>query len=257
MEDALTSAEELRIEKEASLWDGIYAISEQTQSNFETSNLFDMEEFFNHLIVKSKGMRILSIGGGIDFTAVHLANSGAHVCSIDISRVACEKTKLLATRYRPKGSLQVLHSSCERLEFSKEFDLVISKGALHHLNFAKGVARVKDALVDSGVLVALEPVCLSKIVGFFQKRFPFHPHTFVTPDEIKLSCDELAVLRDSFSKLEYYYFDLLSRPSIAYGLTSIKASTLIPRLKRADAYLLKRIPFLNAYCQHVAIRAEK
>jgi protein-L-isoaspartate O-methyltransferase len=257
IEQTLTPAEERRIRAESSFFDEVYAEAEPDALSFKTSNLCDINEFFNHLIGEVNGMRVLSIGGGIDYTAVHLASTGAHVCSTDVSRVACEKTRLLASHYRLKGALQVLQSSCEHLKFHQEFDMVISKGVLHHVNFAKGVARVKEALVDRGVLVALEPICLSKIIGFFQKNFPFHPQTLVTPDEIKLSHEELKLLRGSFSKLEYYYFDLLSRPSITYLLSRIKASALTPVLKIADAYLVERAHFLTHYCQHIVFRAEK
>jgi Methyltransferase domain len=257
MEDTLTSAEELRIRAESSFFDDIYSKTEADALNFNVSNLCDMDEFFNHLVDKAQGKRILSIGGGIDYTAVHLANTGADVWSTDVSKVACEKTRMLASLYRLKGSLQVLHSSCEHLRFHQEFDLVISKGVLHHVNFVKGVARVQDALVDKGVLIALEPICLSKVIGFFQEKFPYHPQTFVTPNEIKLTPKELSVLQRSFSKLEYQYFDLFSRPSITYLLSRIKASSLVPMLKKLDACLVQRVPLLTSYCQHMVIRAEK
>jgi SAM-dependent methyltransferase len=257
MEDTLTAAEELRIQAESSFFDGIYSKTEADPLNFSVSNLCDIDEFFNHVVDKAQGKRILSIGGGIDYTAVHLANTGADVWSSDVSRVACEKTEMLASRYRLKGSLQVLHSSCEHLRFHQEFDLVLSKGVLHHVNFAKGVARIHDALVERGVLVALEPICLSKVIGFLQEKFPYHPQTFLTPDEVKLSPKELSVLERTFSKLEYQYFDLFSRPLITYLLGRIKASSLVPTLKRLDACLVQRIPLLTSYCQHMVIRAEK
>jgi cyclopropane fatty-acyl-phospholipid synthase-like methyltransferase len=253
--DILTPAEERRIQSETRFWDEVYANREETLPSLRTSPLYDMDQFFNHLISQSQGKRILSIGGGIDFLAVHLATTGADVYSIDVSRVACERTKLLASRSGVKDALHVMHSSCEQLQFDKEFDLVISKGALHHINFEKGIGRIKEALVDGGVLIALEPICFSDIIGFFQEHFPFHPQEVVTPDEIKLSVREMNFLQHAFSKVEIHYFEFLSRPSITYVLGKFQASPAATRLKRLDTYLLKRIPFLRHYCQHGVIRA--
>src|SRR5436190_19538626 len=97
---SLTPAEEQRIKAESKFFDGIYSNALQTELTFRTADLTDMEEFFSHLVADSKGTRILSIGGGIDHTAVYLANAGAHVCSTDVSEIACERTRSLASRYR-------------------------------------------------------------------------------------------------------------------------------------------------------------
>jgi SAM-dependent methyltransferase len=255
LKNTLTPPEQRRIQAETSFWDEVYVKRETTSPNLGGSNLWDMDDFFYNLIHRSNARRILSIGGGIDSLAVNLAKAGADVCSVDVSRVACERTRLLASQDALQGSLNVIHSSCEQLEFDREIDLVISKGVLHHINFDKGVARIKRALKSGGVLIAIEPICLSSVIGCLQHHFPFHPQEVVTADEIKLSGRELGLLRREFSRVEVQYFEFLSRPSLTYILGKLHASRLVPKLQKLDADLIKHLPYLRHYCQHGVIEA--
>lgn len=257
METSPAVHEDLRIQAESKFWDDVYSEASVQPHHFDVDNLFDEEGFFNHLISQSQGRRILSIGGGIDSLAVHLANSGASVVSVDVSKVACQKTESLAHQYQLRGSLQVLNMSCEELSFENEFDLVISKGALHHINYQSGVARIKNALLQGGDLIATEPVCLSRMLQAFQRNFPYHPHIKVTAHEIKLSTQELDLLRMNFSKVECFYFEFLARPSITYLLSKLNIEGIVPALKTTDSRIVKFIPFVRNFCQHVVIRAKK
>lgn len=249
--------EERRLQSEREFWDAVYEEAEACPQNFEAPDLSDEEGFFNHLITQSEGRRVLSVGGGIDIRAVHLARDGAEVVSVDVSKVACQKTESLAQRYHLQGSLRVLNVSCEELTFDNEFDLVISKGALHHINYEKGVARIEQALAERGELIATEPACLSRTLRAFQRKFPYHPHIKVTPDEIKLAPRELCLLQQTFSKVEFFYFEFLARPSVTYLLSKVGMSRVVPTLKITDSRVIKFIPFVRNYCQHVVIRAKK
>lgn len=257
MKTLTTLHEERRIQAEREHWDKVYSAADVSPHRFDAESLYDEESFFNHLINQAQGRRILSVGGGIDSLAVYLAGAGAEVVSVDVSKVACEKTELLAQQTRVGGRLQVLNVSCEQLTFSNEFDLVISKGALHHINFRLGVTRIGEALVAGGSLIATEPACLSGLLRGLQRRFPYHPHIEVSPDEIKLASEELDFLRAMFSTVECFYFEFLSRPSLSYLLTKLRAPGMIPKLKMADRHLTGYFPFLKNFCQHVVIRAQK
>lgn len=257
MKATTTLHEERRIQAEREHWDEVYSAADASPHRFDAHNLYDEESFFNHLISEARGRRILSVGGGIDALAVYLAGAGAEVVSVDVSKVACQKTEMLAQQSRVGGRLQVLNVSCEQLTFNNEFDLVISKGALHHINYRLGVTRIGEALVAGGSLIATEPACLSSLLRGLQRRFPYHPHIQVTADEIKLTSEELRFLRAMFSTVECFYFEFLSRPSLSYLLTRLRAPGMIPKLKMADARLTRYFPFVRNFCQHVVIRAQK
>ena len=244
-----------RVELERRFWDDQYRRWETPGANLAGTCLAHSDGFLYHLLGQVRACDVLSIGGGIDSVAVQLATRGARVVTVDVSEVACRKTVELAAGERLQGSLDVVNRPLEELEHTSAFDLVISRSALHHMDFPRALSRVRAALRSGGLLLAQEPICLSQWLSALQDRFPYHPHTDKSPTEIKLGRAELALLRGLFSPVEITYFEFLARPWLAYLLQRRGLHGLVDRLRRIDALIIRGLPTVSAVCQYAVIRA--
>jgi SAM-dependent methyltransferase len=215
--------------------------------------------FFNNRAHSSTGRQVLSIGGGMDRLAVSLAADGRRVMCVDISSGASALTRELADRAGVGANLEVVTAGCEEMDFPhEEYDLVLSKRALHHMDVGQVVPALHGALRPGGAFLAEEPVCLSRLLAWAHKRIPFYGNAPHTPDEKELGQEELALIERTFSRVDLHFFDLLARESLAYVLTKAGCGGLLGILGKVDDLLANRLcRSLRRVCNYVVVRAVK
>ena len=252
-----------RLTRESAYWDSAYRSDGGEHHKYlwvkSVEQRSYVRERFVGLCARWRGKRILSVGGGVDSLAVDLARADNRITSVDISPVATAATAALARQQGVADKVTALVGASESVDLPNgSFDVVLAKRALHHMDVARTVARVRDLLVDGGVFVAEEPICLSAGLRWVHRRFPFHPRAPRTPDERELTEEDLLLIRRTFREVRTSLFDGLTRESVAYVLVSIRMGWVLNPLGRVDAFLLNSgLPLLRAAATYVIIEARK
>jgi SAM-dependent methyltransferase len=252
-----------RSARERAFWDDVYDPRGSQHYQYvwvkrvETRSF--MVECFFRALQGVTGKRVLSLGGGLDHVAVTLAGAGNRVVSVDISPVAAARTRELAEQSGVAGNLRTLTANGEELQFAAgEFDVVVCRRALHHMDLARVLAVAHHALVPGAMFLAEEPVCLSRVFRWLHARFPFAPESPRTPDERELTEREFALLQQTFREVRFRYFDFLARESVAYFLSKARLVGLLRPLGRFDDFLLNRCcPALRGFSTYALIQAVK
>ncbi len=215
------------------------------------------ERFFQHLIAPLRGKTVLTIGGGIDKIAVYLARRNNDVVSVDISAEATGETELLGAALGLRDRLSVQRANWEMVDYEHEFDAVIFHDSLHHMDCEVAIRNAHRALRDHGLLFAMEPICLLRLLREIHERFPFRPDPYVEGGEAELTAKELDTIEEFFHGVDLHYFDMLSRESVGYFLAGFRNGVLLRALSAFDAGLLRRFPFLRPLSSYVIVRAAK
>jgi SAM-dependent methyltransferase len=209
------------------------------------------EDVFNDLLREFSGKKILTIGGGIDSVGMLLAKNNNRVVSADISDVAARQTNEAARQLGIEKNLSAVVMDCEEMMFEEEFDVVVCKRALHHMELSKVIERVHQSLVEGGRFVAEEPVCLLKPLRWIHEKLPFHPEAPRTADEVEFTLEDLAFVESTFRQVEFHYIDFLTRESVQYYLWKAQAGGLLRRLGRFDFALVNNyltpLKYLSTY----------
>jgi SAM-dependent methyltransferase len=249
--------------READYWDNTYR---QTTTRDTAINIFPAciddyrytTRYFFSILSNIRNKRVLSVGGGVDRYALFLAQNNNEVTSIDVSPEAGRKTLELAKEHGLEKKVRAITGSCEEMSFCSRFDVVVSRHALHHMNFVRALTAIKCALVPGGSFLAEEPICLTGFIRFFHNRVPFHPEPLCfTEDEFEFSTNELNQISATFHNVSFYYADFIMRESIMYVMYKAGLKKLLPCFGRLDAVMLKRLPFLRKFCSYVIMNGTK
>lgn len=252
-----------RSARERAYWDDIYDPNSVNHGRYVWVKGIENGSYlvgcFHQALRGLDGKRVLSVGGGLDHVAMALARRGNRVVSVDVSPMASDRTRELAERSGVTGNVEVVTANCEELRLEEgEFDAVICKRALHHMDPTKVVPVAHHALAPGGMFLAEEPVCLSRTFRWLHARFPFAPNAPRTPDERELTERELDLIRRTFREARFRYFDLLARESVAYFLSTAHIASLLGPLGRLDDLLINRcLPVLKGFSTYVLIQALK
>jgi len=216
-------------------------------------------ECFYRLAGNLRRKRILSLGGGVDRLAVFLASAGNQIVTVDVSSVACAATVELAHQDGVLANLISLVGSAEDLDLDEElFDVVIFKRALHHMDLSSAIERAHRLLVPGGLLLAEEPICLSRWLLRIHRQFPFHPEAVRTSDERELTPGDLNLIRRTFSEMNVSYFDCVARESVAYFLYRARIDRLLRLIGKLDHVVMNRyLPVTRYLSTYAIIRAVK
>ncbi len=263
MEPDLSLRVDSRLARESAYWNDMYQCDGTEHHKYlwvkEVENRSYVGQCFLRLAARFRRKQILSLGGGIDSLAVALAKADNRVVSVDISPVAVAATVELARREHVADKVTALVSASETIDLEDEsFDVVLSKRALHHMDVERTVGRIRNLLVDGGVFLAEEPICLSAGLEWVHRRFPFHPTAPRTRDERELTHDDLRLIRHSFREVRLCCFDCLARESVAYVLSKTRMDWLLNPLGRVDHVLLNKcLPILRGAATYAIIEASK
>jgi len=185
--------------------------------------------------------RVLDYGCGEGLWSFYMAERGAEVTAIDISEVAVEQAK---------KRLTFLAMDAEHTDFEDDsFDLVCGTAILHHLDLNKCFAELARVLRPSGSAIFLEPMGHNPLINLYRRR----TGDIRTPDEHPLRMEDFELAREYFSGVETRFFHLVTLP-----LFLVRDFFFFKPLLRAanacEAWLLKRLPFLERYSWMVVLK---
>jgi SAM-dependent methyltransferase len=254
--------------EEGQYWDGIYG---QVQLDVVRKSLAApgchpvynpvgeysfREEVFGSWIASVKTKSALVVGAGVDKIGIRLATAGCQVTSLDLSQ---EAVKLTAGLAAAAGVAERMHCVCadwEQADLGQTYDLVVFHDSLHHMRLEPALAQIDRHLSQSGVLLALEPICPLPWVRRLHGRFPFHPFPFLATER-ELDFADLRRIEALFGRVECKFFDLVTRESISVLLFRLGIRQTITRLGSLDAFLLRHIPGLKGLASYVILRATR
>jgi ubiquinone/menaquinone biosynthesis C-methylase UbiE len=111
------------------------------------------------------GKRVLEVGAGVGYNALHLASEGATVVAIDISAERLAALKSVGAGER----LWCVKCAAEALPFRGEvFDAACSKSVLIHTRIAESSAEVARTLVPDGIAVFIEPMTRNPFANLYR-----------------------------------------------------------------------------------------
>lgn len=142
-------------------WERTYA--NRDVSTFQKGPTADINEYYS---IFKKESDILDVGCGEGRNSIFLAEQGHHVDAFDISEAGISKAKYLADL--KKVSVNFHAQDLGELEFSKNYDIILSHGVLHLLE-----KNVRDAFI----IKAQEHTKIGgyNVIGIFTNRLPATP----------------------------------------------------------------------------------
>lgn len=211
------------------------------------------KDFYHKLVEEDcSGKNVLEYGCGTGSHAFTLAERGAHVWGIDISKegtkLAIEKAAILGVSGRT--SFKVMDA--EALEFpDSSFDIVCGSGILHHLDLEKSIREITRVLKSSGRAVFFEPLGHNPLINIYRRMTP----DMRSKDEKPLVVDDLKWIGANFAQADIRYFHLLSLASVV--LRSAPGFDLVRRGLEAIDQTLFGIPWLRKQAWIVVINLSK
>ena len=169
-----------RLRRERAFWDRLYA--ERTGNDYQRTfaeryveSAARSSQFVYERLSKLPRQLILSIGGGVDRLGVALGRLGHRVVTVDVSPVAAIRTLELAQRNGVHDRVIPVIGDCENFCLRAEFDVVLCKRSLHHMDIQRVVAKAIELLREGGLFIAEEPICLLPVLRWLHRKAPFHP----------------------------------------------------------------------------------
>ncbi len=202
-----------------------------------------------------KNKRMLDLGCGNGWAAINYARKGAHVIGIDVSYESLKMALDTCRNKRLNKNVYFVVGSAETMPFKGKFDFIIGISILHHLCLNDAVRSVKASLKDGGVAYFMEPLTHNPLIRLYRIMTPKRR----TPNEKPLTIEYIYGLRDIFSKVEIYGYDLFALLSFIF--VPFKAYRLFlsskKYLEKLDRSIFNAFPGFQRYCWGVIIKVKK
>jgi SAM-dependent methyltransferase len=165
--------------------------------------LQDWYSDYLRLVMHWPSRHVLELGSGVECLALQIDHADFAFDSIDISEEAISYAKSHARLPQARFSVDDAHHT--RFP-AGNFDLVIGRGILHHLDIPLACAEIKRVLQPGGKIVFGEPLDCNVLINLYRKLTP----KIRSQDERPLSTEALALLRSHFGKLDITYYGFLT-----------------------------------------------
>lgn len=238
------------IKKEKEFHDGYFADQaprkRENQFYDQLSKDIILDEIFKDLS-DLKYKKVLYYGCGENVSVLErFYASGADVVLFDLSEVAL--TKIQAKH--PAAKLVV--ADAHHLPFlPSQFDLILGRGILHHLEIATALKETKHVLSDTGKIIFIEPLGINPLISIYRALTPKSR----TSDEQPFGLKEIRTIRKNFQffSCQYYFFTTLV--PILLGPLLRRANLferVFRRFHQLDKWLFQIFPFLK-YLAWIAV----
>jgi SAM-dependent methyltransferase len=208
------------------------------------------------------GRRVLDIGIGDGQSSVLLAQRGAQVTGIEVSKEALGRAHRMVARYQVPVELRQMAGEC--LDFpDATFDAVLCISAYHHMDQDLASREIARVLRPGGRAVFVEPLASNPPAWIYRRLVRWSWRT-ATSHERPLRLGDLQILRRSFTKVDWrgmfllttsmIYLDRIWNDSnpVIHRLTGIGFERLSP----IDDALMK-VPALGKIAWKICVVAEK
>lgn len=196
---------------------------------------------------KCENKKILDYGCGNGIHSVWLAEYGAEVVGIDLSKYSLQIAKERAKKEGIDNKAEFLMMDCENLDFPDDsFDIIFDGGTLSSLDFKKALPEISRVLRPGGFLIGIETLGhnpltnlkrkINKITG---KRTEWAAaHIFQTQD--------LRQAEKYFNRIETHFFHFVSW--IVFPFLNLPGGKILLKLlEKIDHFLIFLFPFLKKY----------
>jgi len=149
------------------------------------------------LIASRPAGRVLDLGAGEGADAIRLARLGYEVDAVDISAAGAEKIEKFASMEGVSDKVRVHRTDARDFAATNDYDIVISNGLLHYIDYKEPVVQAMQAATRAGGL---------NVVSLWSTYTPppaCHDIVPVYPD------DEYGVVAKLYAswQLELFYFE--------------------------------------------------
>jgi 2-polyprenyl-3-methyl-5-hydroxy-6-metoxy-1,4-benzoquinol methylase len=207
------------------------------------STMVGIEEFLGDL----RGRDILELGCGKGEISTLLARSGARLTAIDLSPASIDVARRRAALHGVDGAIDFVVTAAEELPLQAEsFDIVVGKAVLHHLDASRAAPELHRVLRPGGRAAFSEPLGTNPLLRFARDHLPY-PNKNPRGADVPLSRADLRAWEAPFSWTHHREIQLLAMAERALGDRDM------PRLRRADDWLLARVPPLRLLCRYVVM----
>jgi ubiquinone/menaquinone biosynthesis C-methylase UbiE len=194
---------------------------------------------------------VLELGCGMGEITTLLARSRARVTAIDISPRSVSVARRRAQLHGVACRIRLVSTAAERLPFEDEsFDIVVGKAVLHHLDVTRAAPELHRVLRDGGRAAFSEPLGTNPMLTFARDHL-LYPHKHPRGADVPLSYEAVRAWEAPFFAAWHREVQLLSMAERALGCHPM------PRLRRADEWLLARVPVLGRFCRYVVLSMVK
>jgi SAM-dependent methyltransferase len=211
------------------------------------STMTGIAEFLGEL----RDREVLELGSGMGEMTTLLARSGARITALDISPGSIAVARRRAELHGVDGAIDFVCAAGEQLPLdSDRFDVVVGKAVLHHLEAGRAAPELHRVLRPGGRAAFAEPLGTNPVIAFARDHLPY-PGKNPRGADVPLSYADIRAWEAPFSAAQHREVQLLEAVGRALGVRSL------PRLRRADDWLLARVPALRRLCRYVVITMAK
>lgn len=148
------------------------------------------------------GKKLLDIGAGLGESSVYFALQGAHVTTVDISRLMVETALQLGRKFGV--ALEGIVSSAEDLNLpSNAYDIIYVANAIHHIHDRAFLfEQMKRALKPGGMFFSYDPLAYNPLINVYRRMAT----AVRTPDESPLRISDIKLARKYFSRVQHREF---------------------------------------------------
>lgn len=208
-----------------------------------------------------RGLRVLDAGCGQGDLTMHLLRHGARVTSLDLSPGMIDVVRRRAQRLPAyDGDLTTEAAPLERSGLpDEEFDLILGKFILHHVDVASGAHELRRILRPGGRAIFIENAGDNALLKFARDRVAgrWGIPRLGTEDEHPLTSSDIAELGGDFERVTAHYpvFEFLvlfDRQVLRFRFRRLSRA-----IRAVDTAVHRGAPRLRRFSYRVIIELER
>lgn len=197
---------------------------------------------------ESRNRTVLEYGCGNASLGFELAPLAKAVVGIDISEVAIQDARRIASHKRLENAKFVVDNAEAMSQPDRSVDVLVGAGIVHHLDIERSMREVRRVLRDGGMAIFAEPLGHNPVVNWYRARTP----EMRTVDEHPLLASDLRAMAKGFRASKVTYFGFIA-PIL--GLVSATTDPQKPLTKLVwwlDKVVCS-LPFIRRYAWYCVI----
>ena len=151
------------------------------------------------------GKRVLDLGCGTGDLTLRLLQRGASVTALDLSPGAVKVAEERARLFVPDADARFVTGTAEETGLAdEEFDFVLGKLVLHHLDLSRAAPEIRRVLKPGGGAAFIETSGFNPALRAARRHLPGRVGIarYGTPDEHPLTPDDIELIRRHFTRAE-------------------------------------------------------